>query len=1459
MFKERIIVKNGHSFEKKTRRAAAVAVFVFVGLFSSVAFGSFVAAEPSTTTTEATATSSDATSTDGSATTTDASSTDEGTTTSPSFFPTTTTTSSDSTNSQDPSLAYYLVKFTSTATEKKQEDAIAAVGATDLSRIAPLSLHSISVPIDSAQTAVDALRANDIVARVDSDKTREVSATANDPDYGQQWSLPRIGWDTLHDNVAVSGAATVAVLDTGVDATHEDLQRQLVTGTSILDGSAGTTDPNGHGTEMAGIVAAATDNSLGIAGVGYAGVKVMPVTVLGADGTGQDSDVIEGVVWAVAHNADVILMSFSNPGFSQSLQDAIDYAWANNVVVVAATGNDASSVAQFPAGDRGVIGVSNTDTYDNLNGSSNYGDDTFLAAPGTDIFTTMAGGGYASVTGTSASAAMVAGAAALLRATSVGASNGVIVSRLAKNADAAGTATQTGNGRLNLGRAALDTSSDSIEPAGAAPVGSGGPYVGPYVVANNVSGNLQGQSNPACTTPSPCPWQGNQLTGWAELQTAPLRLDLPSGQQNDNPGTFTISIDHAANGTAGLESLTNFAASSNVTVIGGIPGGIVFSTSNGGDTWNYTFTVDMTDNNEGFVTFNTRPRAGAHAFGGASLQVKGASTLQFIKPAAAPGTPDLTLTKSALSSVSPGQTFTYTLQYQNVATGSNSATGVQLTDTLPSNATYVANSCTGSCTYDSVSKTLTWNLGTIPAGSALATQTFQVTVDPTTGSVSNTAQILSAENDATPGNNTATKSSSIVAPAISGTVLTDPNGDGIDQGDGTGLAGATLTLYLDNAVLGTFDTNTDTQVGSAITTSASGDWAFTSGLLANKTYWIVVTSPSGYTTTQAIPEAVASGTDGSTATKDAINRLKVAFTNVTGPYSSNNRFLGKVTNTAATAVNDSYSTNEDTPLSVAAPGVLGNDTDAESNPLTAALVSGPTHSSSFTLNPNGSFSYTPAANYSGSDTFTYKANDGSLDSNVATVTITVNAVNDAPVANADSYSTNEDTPLTVAAAGVLSNDTDIEGSTLSVGTPRPASGPSHGSLTLNADGSFSYTPNANYNGPDSFTYFANDGTVNSASAATVSITVNPVNDAPLCSDQSGSTPEDTPLNSSVTCSDVDSASLTYSKVSDPANGSVTVNADGTFTYTPNANFNGNESFTFKANDGSLNSNTATYTINVTAVNDAPVAANDSYSTNEDTTLSVAAPGVLGNDTDVDGPSLSAVLVSGPAHASSFALNADGSFSYTPAANYNGTDSFTYKASDGSLQSSTATVSLTINPVNDAALCSDQGGTTPEDTPLNSSVTCSDVDSASLTYSKVSDPANGSVTVNPNGTFAYTPDANFNGNDSFTFKANDGSLDSNTATYTVNVTAVNDAPVAVNDAYVTDEDTPLVIPSAGVLANDSDVDGDAVSAVLNTGPSHGSLTLNADGSFSYSPDANYNGPGMRCRRLSIRLRRTAACR
>ncbi len=361
------------------------------------------------------------------------------------------------------------------------------------------------MPTDTS--AVTDLQAAAGVASVTPDQTRDAGAAPGDPSYADQWSLPKIGWDQVYGSVQPKRDAIVAVLDTGVDASNPDLANKLVAGTSILDGSAGTTDPNGHGTAMAGIIAAVTNNDLGIAGIGFAGVKVMPVTVLDSSGSGQDSDIISGVVYAADHGADVVSMSFSNPGYSAALQAAIDYAWSKNVVIVAATGNDGTSAASFPAGDRGVIGVSNTDQNDALNTTSNFGADTFLAAPGTDIVTLAAGGNVTTVTGTSASAAEVAAAAALLRASepAAGLANGVIVSRLARNADAAGTAAQTGNGRLNLARAIADTSTTSVQPAGAAPLGSGGPFVGPYVAAQ-LGSETVGTQSPATVT------RGSQAT-----------------------------------------------------------------------------------------------------------------------------------------------------------------------------------------------------------------------------------------------------------------------------------------------------------------------------------------------------------------------------------------------------------------------------------------------------------------------------------------------------------------------------------------------------------------------------------------------------------------------------------------------------------------------------------------------------------------------------------------------------------------------------------------------------------------------------------------------------------------------------------------------------------------------------------------------------------------------------------
>src|SRR5207247_788733 len=238
---------------------------------------------------------------------------------------------------------------------------------------------------------------------------------------------------------------------------------------SILDCSAGTTDPSGHGTWVAGIVAANTGSLEGIAGVGYAGVRVMPVTVLNANGIGRDSDIIAGVVWAADHGAAVILMAFSATGFSSSLQDALDYAWSKGVVLVAAAGNAASSDPAFPAGHRGVMGVAATDQADNLAPFSNEGPAVFIAGPGTDIQTTDIGDTYIVVSGTSTAAAHVAGVAAFMRAVDPTLGNGVIVGRLARTADPAGTQSQTGNGRINMARALADTGTEPIQPAGVPP------------------------------------------------------------------------------------------------------------------------------------------------------------------------------------------------------------------------------------------------------------------------------------------------------------------------------------------------------------------------------------------------------------------------------------------------------------------------------------------------------------------------------------------------------------------------------------------------------------------------------------------------------------------------------------------------------------------------------------------------------------------------------------------------------------------------------------------------------------------------------------------------------------------------------------------------------------------------------------------------------------------------------
>ncbi len=521
-------------------------------------------------------------------------------------------------------------------------------------------------------------------------------------------------------------------------------------------------------------------------------------------------------------------------------------------------------------------------------------------------------------------------------------------------------------------------------------------------------------------------------------------------------------------------------------------------------------------------------------------------------------------------------------------------------------------------------------------------------------------------------------------------------------------------------------------------------------------------------------------------------------------------------NDAPVSSNLNLTTNEDVPVSSTMPSL-----DVDGDALTYVIVNQPAHGTVSFNSTTGAFTYTPNLDYVGSDSFTFKTTDGSLESNVATVNIQVLPVNDLPVAYDDTFVVVEDTATLLSLSAF-----DVDGDTL---TYTIVSGPSHGTLSGTGP-NFTYTPTLNYNGPDSFTFRVNDGSGNS-NVATVGITVTPVNDAPVANNQSLSTNEETALNITLTASDVDGDTLTYTIVSMPTHGTLT-GSGVNWVYTPSANYNGPDSFTFKANDGSLDSNVATVAVNVISVNDAPVANAQTLTTPEDTALNITLTG-----SDADGDALTYTIVSGPAHGTLSGTVPN--LVYTPALNYNGPDSFTFRVNDGTVNSSVVTVSITVTPVNDAPTTSNGHIVVTEDVAYNGTLTAFDVDGDALTYSVVSAPSNGTVTITnaSTGAFTYTPALNYNGPDSFTFRVNDGTLNSNVSTVTGEVLPVNDSPVSNNGTLSVVEDTP----KAGTLSA-TDPDGDALTYSVVSQGSKGTVTItnSATGAFTYTPNSNANG-------------------
>lgn len=701
--------------------------------------------------------------------------------------------------------------------------------------------------------------------------------------------------------------------------------------------------------------------------------------------------------------------------------------------------------------------------------------------------------------------------------------------------------------------------------------------------------------------------------------------------------------------------------------------------------------------------------------------------------------------------------------------------------------------------------------------------------------------------------------------------------------------------------------------------------------------------------------------------------------------------LLSVTNGSPTAANDTYSTLRNTALTISAPGILANDTDPDRDPLTvtAGTLTG-SSGGTLSLNSTGAFVYTPLTNFAGVDTFTYQASDGQFSSNTATVLVTVNpganlaptvtttpggftytenstatpidagllitdidspnlagatvaissgftpgqdtlsfaslgtirgtynsatgiltftgpasqvdyqtllrsvayvnssnnpspatrvftftvndggttnnlgtaartlsviTENDAPIAANDVYSTLRNSSLTVTAPGVLVNDTDPDGTSLTVSAGSFTS-PSGGTLSLNSNGAFVYTPATGFAGIDSFTYVASDGLA--AATATVQISVGATNRAPIAvNDTTFSTNRNAPLTITapgvlVNDTDPDGDPVTVVPGSfTSANGTLSLNSTGAFTYTPNSTFTGTDSFVYQASDGLLRSS-ATIQISVApTTNRAPIATNDTtYTTRVNTPLSIAAPGVLVNDTDPDGDTVTAVA--GALRGTSggtLSLNANGAFTYTPTSTFQGSETFTYVASDGLLRS-TATIQISVGTTaNTAPTVTNDSYSTTRNTPLSITapgVLANDRDAEQTTLTAIpgiTSSQNGTLSLNGNGAFTYTPNSTFTtGIDTFTYRVSDGTLTSTqfgTVLITVGATGTNRAPIAANDTFQVTQGSLFQVEAAdGVRRGDSDPDGDPLTFSVSTNPTRGTLSFSANGAFSYRPNASF---------------------
>jgi len=516
---------------------------------------------------------------------------------------------------------------------------------------------------------------------------------------------------------------------------------------------------------------------------------------------------------------------------------------------------------------------------------------------------------------------------------------------------------------------------------------------------------------------------------------------------------------------------------------------------------------------------------------------------------------------------------------------------------------------------------------------------------------------------------------------------------------------------------------------------------------------------------------------------------------------------GNAVNRPPVPTTPAVTTDEDVPVAIP---VLDGVADPDGDPLTVVRPQATGHR--VDLLAGGVLMVTPAQDFHGQINVTYAVSDG-FHEVASSATVTVRSVDDAPVAIGGTQDVHGN-------AAVMLHGSDIEGDAL---TYEVTDLPTHGNLT-GAPPLLRYSPDIGFVGEDTLTFTVHDASLASA-PATLHLEVSP-GSMPVAVSEAVSGNEDQRLDFVLHASDPDGDPLPLVfTTGNPHHGTLSVSGPNA-SYLPDHDFNGDDSFEFSVSNGYTSSDIATITIHVASVNDAPVALAQDVAGTEDTTSTITLHG-----SDVEGAALTFHV--GQAGNGTVTLSG-ATATYTPAANFHGSDHFTFTVSDGAATSAPATVSIEVASVNDPPVAGAVSQNLSEDVPVAVTLQGSDADGDPITYTIERGPDHGSLGGDP-PRLKYFPDANFNGTDSFTYTVSDGVATSAAATVTLQVAPVNDPPVAFNSTVTTAEDTRVTITLQA-----SDVDGDPLTFSPRSFPSDGTLTTSNGATWTYVPAPDVNG-------------------